>query len=62
MAITIAGRPHMSLGPGVPDPPSNSILSLNRESRHRTGATLSVRVKSVLGGLHHEYSLQPTLA
>jgi len=56
------GRPHMSLGPGVPDPPSNSILSLNRESRHRTGATLSVRVKSVLGGLHHEYSLQPTLA
>ena len=56
------GRPHMSLGPGVPDPPSNSTPPLNRASRHRIGAPLAVGVRSVLGGLHHEYSLQPALA
>lgn len=56
------GRPHMSLGPGVPDPPSSSTHPLNRASRHRIGAPLAVGVRSVLGGLHHEYSLQPALA
>jgi transposase InsO family protein len=55
------GRPHMSLGPGVPDPPQTSTPPLHYKSRHRIGARLSVCVKSVLGGLHHEYSLVPTL-
>jgi putative transposase len=53
------GRPHMSLGPGVPDPPAPRTLALNQESRHRVGECLVVHVKSVLGGLHHEYSLAP---
>ena len=56
------GRPHMSLGPGVPDPPQTLTPTLHRESRHRIGAPLVVCAKSVLGGLHHEYSLAPTLA
>ena len=55
-------RPHMSLGPGVPDPPQTLTPTLHRESRHRIGAPLVVCAKSVLGGLHHEYSLAPTLA
>jgi putative transposase len=53
------GRPHMSLGPGVPDPPATRTLALNQESRHRIGEPLVVHVRSVLGGLHHEYSLAP---
>jgi hypothetical protein len=35
---------------------------VTRESRHRLGERLVVRAKSVLGGLHHEYSLAPALA
>ena len=56
------GRPHMSLGPGVPDPPATRTLAFNQESRHRIGELLVVHVRSVLGGLHHEYSLAPSLA
>ena len=51
------GRPHMSLGPGVPDPPATRTLVCHQESRHRSGERLLVHVRSVLGGLHHEYSL-----
>lgn len=51
------GRPHMALGPGVPDPPAFLTLAHNRRTRHRIGEHLVVRVRSVLGGLHHEYSL-----
>jgi putative transposase len=54
------GRPHMSLGPGVPDPPTAAFVARPiRESRHRLGEHLTVRAKSLLGGLHHEYSLVP---
>lgn len=48
-------RPHMALGPGVPDPPPNLVVPLS-ESRHGLGGFGSIRGKSVLGGLHHEYS------
>src|ERR1700730_10246462 len=51
------GRPHSSLGPGVPDPPKESVVALKSESRHRLAADVLVRVRSILGGLHHEYSL-----
>ena len=51
------GRPHSSLGPGVPDPPEAGASPLNCKSRHRLPAGEFVRVKSVLSGLHHEYSL-----
>ena len=55
------GRPHSMLGPGVPDPPRGSVVVPKSESRHRLAAGALVRVQSVLGGLHHEYSLQSTL-
>lgn len=56
------GRPHMALGPGVPDPPSAVAQLATQLSRHRIGERLVVHVRSVLGGLHHEYSLAPGLA
>jgi putative transposase len=55
------GRPHMSLGPGIPDPPTRT-LTLDQGPRHRIGERLVVRIRSVLGGLHHEYSLETSLA
>ncbi len=51
------GRPHKSLGPGVPDWPKVASVVPQSESRHRTAAGALVLTKSVLGGLHHEYSL-----
>jgi putative transposase len=56
------GRPHMALGPGVPDPPSAVAQRATQLSRHRIGEHLVVHVRSVLGGLHHEYSLAPAFA
>jgi putative transposase len=50
------GRPHTSLGPGLPDPPSDW-----REVGpygHRVPAGHKVRGTPVLGGLHHEYRLK----
>ena len=52
---------NMALGPGVPDPPVGVVLSTNERSRHHLGARAVVRARSVLGGLHREYSLSPTL-
>ena len=56
------GRPHMALGPGVPDPPLVLVRPATQPTRHRIGERLSVRARSVLGGLHHEYVLVPALA
>ncbi len=53
-------RPHMAFGPEVPDPPVK--VPANEKSRHRLGARMLVCARSVLGGLHHEYSLAPGLA
>jgi hypothetical protein len=55
-------RPHMSLGPRVPDPPSKPAALQSQQSRHRIREGLVVLAKSVLGGLHHEYSLAPAVA
>lgn len=52
------GRPHMALGPGVPDPPAVGVISIPK-SRHRLDDLGTVRSRGVLGGLHHEYSLCP---
>ena len=54
------GRPHMSLGPGIPaplqqPPPAN-------ESRHSIPAGYVIRSTAVLGGLHHEYALEKVAA
>jgi transposase InsO family protein len=51
------GRPHSALGPGVPDPPTKARRIPRSESRHRLPASALVLARSVLGGLHHEYSL-----
>jgi transposase InsO family protein len=56
------GRPHSALGPGVPDPPARAARIPKSESRHRLGADVLVLAKSVLGGLHHEYSIAVTPA
>ncbi|MFL6449439.1 MAG: integrase core domain-containing protein, partial [Bryobacteraceae bacterium] len=47
------GRPHQSLGPGIPDqvePTSPAVQDSERISSNRR-----VSSKSILGGLHHEY-------
>jgi transposase InsO family protein len=56
------GRPHSSLGPGVPDPPREIAVIRNTESRHRLAAGSIVLARSVLAGLHHEYLLAPAIA
>lgn len=55
-------RPHMALGPGVRDPPPPAVQPATPSSRHQMGGRLVLRVKSILGGLHHEYSRAPQLA
>ena len=55
-------RPHMALGPGVPDPPTATHHNCNSGSRHRLREDVAVRANAVLGGLHHEYFLAPTVA
>jgi putative transposase len=49
-----SGRPHMSLGPGLPDPPAATLTPL--QPYHRSNVD-RVRARSVLGGLHHEYQM-----
>ena len=47
------GRPHQSLGPGIPDqveqksPTNCEVETISKERR--------IIAKSILGGLHHEY-------
>src|SRR5450755_3684924 len=55
-------RPHMALGPGVPDSPTATHHNFNCRSRHRLREDVAVRANAVLGGLHHEYFLAPTVA
>jgi transposase InsO family protein len=57
-----AGRPHMVLGPGVPGPPPAISDFVHARLPHRRGESYAVRAKSILGGLHHEYSLAPAAA
>lgn len=57
-----AGRPHMALGPGVPDPPPAISDFVEARSPHRRGESYAVRANSIVGGLHHEYSLAPPAA
>src|SRR5712672_3696952 len=49
------GRPHMALGPGVPDPPRGMQHNAAPKSRHRLREDMVVRAHSILSGLHHEY-------
>jgi transposase InsO family protein len=47
------GRPHSSLGPGIPNPPSDLPVALQTH-RHRIPNHLKVMAHPILGGLHHE--------
>jgi hypothetical protein len=52
----------MALDPAVPDPPTAMHNNFNARSRHRLREDIAVRANAVLGGLHHEYFLSPTVA
>ena len=49
------GRPHSSLGPGLPEPSQDSVPI--SDHRHKLPAGHRVVKTSVLGGLHYEYRL-----
>jgi len=54
------GRPHASLGPGLPDPRgTNTVVPC---TGHTLRADHRVGARSVLSGLHHEYELEPVAA
>ena len=55
------GRPHMSLGPGIPQPPSSLPVPLQAH-RHKIPPDLWVVAHTILGGLHHEYRLEKKAA
>jgi transposase InsO family protein len=49
------GRPHSSLGPGIPEPSGPKVEQ--QEHRHRVPNDHRIDKKPILGGLHHEYLL-----
>jgi len=53
------GRPHSSLGPGIPDSRSSPPA---RKYRHHLEPWEKVTSTSVLGGLHHEYQIKRSAA
>jgi len=53
------GRPHSSLGPGIPD---RRTTPPRRKHRHGIEADERVISTAILGGLHHEYGLKRTAA
>jgi transposase InsO family protein len=53
------GRPHASLGPGIPEPPTVTVA---RAAGHHIPQRHRVATKQVLAGLHHEYRLEPIAA
>jgi putative transposase len=56
-----AGRPHMALGPGIPQPPLSLPVPLHVH-RHYLPPHVRVVARSILGGLHHEYALEAKAA
>ena len=52
-----ANRPHMSLGPGIPQPPP-SLPVPRQVHRHHLPEHLRVVAHPILGGLHHAYALE----
>jgi hypothetical protein len=56
------GRPHMSLGPGIPSPSPLSVLVVHRHHRHQLPPDCRVAAEPILGGLHHEYQLEKRAA
>jgi len=54
------GRPHSGLGPGIPAP--LTVAPPVSANRHERPFDSTVVVKSILGGLHHEYALSKVAA
>ena len=54
------GRPHSSLGPGIPDP--ESCYERVNPCGHDIPIDYRVVSKAILGGLHHEYRLEKAAA
>lgn len=54
------GRPHASLGPGIPDARLDQFV--DESSDRRIPAGHQVVARPILSGLHHEYSLVPQAA
>jgi putative transposase len=55
------GRPHMALGPGIPQPPP-AVPVIPQAHRHCLPEHLRVMARPILGGLHHEYGLEKKAA
>jgi putative transposase len=55
------GRPHRSLGPGIPEEGRRSAIRYGKYS-HTFTKTSEVTARPVLGGLHHEYAWQKLAA
>jgi putative transposase len=54
------GRPHRSLGPGIPEPINPKVEP--QAQRHRIPNDHRVARTAILGGLHHEYRLEKVVA
>lgn len=50
------GRPHSSLGPGIPEPGASHQQV--KTCGHHIPIDYQVEAKAILGGLHHEYRLE----
>jgi hypothetical protein len=50
------GRPHSSLGPGIPEPVGTDVE--RQKQRHRIPDDHRVTKTPILCGLHHEYRLE----
>ena len=48
------GRPHASLGPGIPEP-ADIFLPRQGHDRHALAPECKLTTRPILGGLHHEY-------
>jgi putative transposase len=55
------GRPHMALGPGMPQSPPQ-LPTPQHAHRHRLPERLRIVTRPILGGLHHEYGLEEKAA
>jgi transposase InsO family protein len=53
------GRPHASLGPGIPESSTGTVA---RSAGHHIPPGHRVAAKPILAGLHHEYRLEPLAA
>lgn len=57
------GRPHSSLGPGIPEPLQMWLpLQPHSRSRHFTTRNCKVAARAIFGSLHHEYRWERSAA